>query len=86
MLSKQIKNSKTESDYTAFSFLLEYWWGYVVASAALRELLSGYGVMELEIFLSEEPPKQHPISGKFKHVINEPKKQRKCYGIWFFIL
>lgn len=30
----------------------------------LRELLFGYGVMELEIFLSEEPPKQHPISGK----------------------
>ena len=44
----------------------------VAASEALRELLSGYGVMELEIFLSEEPPKQHPISGKFKHVINEP--------------
>ena len=30
MLLKQIKNSKTESDYIAFSFLLEYWWGYFV--------------------------------------------------------
>ena len=36
----------------------------VLGFAALRELLFGYGVMELEIFLSEEPPKQHPISGK----------------------
>lgn len=32
---------------------------FFAVSAALRELLSGYGVMELEIFLSEEPPKQH---------------------------
>ena len=45
---------------------------FAAASAALKELLAVYGVTEIAVFLSEEPPKQHPISGKFKHIINAP--------------
>ena len=40
------------------------------ASAALRDLLCAYGVTEASLTLSEELPRQHPVSGKFKHVIN----------------
>lgn len=40
------------------------------ASAALRELLSVYGVTEVRLSLSEDLPRQHPVSGKFKHVMN----------------
>lgn len=40
------------------------------ASAALRELLAVYAVTDVRITLSEELPKQHPVSGKFKHVMN----------------
>ena len=40
------------------------------AAAALRELLSAYGVTDVAVSLSEELPKQHPISGKFKHILN----------------
>lgn len=40
------------------------------ASAALRELLSVYGVTGMELSLSDDMPKQHPVSGKFKHVMN----------------
>ena len=43
---------------------------FAAASAALRELFAVYSIMDIEIFLSEEPPKQHPISGKFKHIMN----------------
>ena len=40
------------------------------AAAALRELLSAYGVTDVAVSLSEELPKQHPVSGKFKHILN----------------
>ena len=40
------------------------------ASHALITCLNIYGVEEPEISLSEELPQQHPVSGKFKHVIN----------------
>lgn len=40
------------------------------ASAALRELLSVYGVTEVSLSLSEDLPRQHPVSGKFKHIMN----------------
>jgi len=32
--------------------------------------IASHGINQVEIFLSEEEPKQHPKSGKFKHVIN----------------
>ena len=40
------------------------------ASEALRELLAVYGIGHVMVALSEELPKQHPVSGKFKHVYN----------------
>ncbi len=40
------------------------------ASMALKKFLASHGIYHVEIFLSEEEPKQHPKSGKFKHVIN----------------
>ena len=40
------------------------------ASEALRELLCVYGITDVAVSLSEELPRQHPVSGKFKHVIN----------------
>lgn len=40
------------------------------ASEALRELLAVYGISHVTVALSEELPKQHPVSGKFKHVYN----------------
>ena len=40
------------------------------AAAALRELLSVYGITEVRLSLSEDLPRQHPVSGKFKHVMN----------------
>ena len=43
---------------------------FEAASAALREILAAYGVTDVKISLSEELPKQHPVSGKFKHVMN----------------
>ncbi|MGN0773692.1 MAG: phenylacetate--CoA ligase family protein [Candidatus Ventricola sp.] len=40
------------------------------ASAALRALLGAYGITEVRLTLSQELPRQHPVSGKFKHVMN----------------
>lgn len=40
------------------------------ACKALRAQLGIYGVENFDISLSEELPKQHPVSGKFKHIIN----------------
>jgi phenylacetate-coenzyme A ligase PaaK-like adenylate-forming protein len=40
------------------------------ASKTLRAFLAAHGVSNVEIMLSEEDPKQHPKSGKFKHIIN----------------
>lgn len=40
------------------------------ACKALSVRLGIYGVEDLHISLSEELPKQHPVSGKFKHIIN----------------
>lgn len=40
------------------------------ACTALKRFLASHGVEHAEIFLSEEEPKLHPQSGKFKHVIN----------------
>ena len=46
------------------------------AAAALRELLSVYCVTDVKISLSEDLPRQHPVSGKFKHVMNvEPNAE-----------
>ena len=42
---------------------------FVQASEKLREYLSSQGVTQAAITLSEEMPKQHPASGKFKHII-----------------
>ena len=43
---------------------------FAEAAAALRELLAVYGVAEVSLSLSEELPRQHPVSGKFKHIQN----------------
>lgn len=40
------------------------------AYIALRMFLISHGIHDVEISLSVEEPKQHPKSGKFKHVIN----------------
>ncbi|MGN0706913.1 MAG: phenylacetate--CoA ligase family protein [Faecalibacterium sp.] len=40
------------------------------ARQSLIACLNVYGVEAPEIFLSEELPRQHPVSGKFKHVIH----------------
>lgn len=40
------------------------------ARYALTACLNVYGVEKPDISLSEELPKQHPVSGKFKHVIH----------------
>ncbi len=40
------------------------------ARSALKDLLSLHGVTNVTITLSQEEPKQHPGSGKFKHIIN----------------
>jgi phenylacetate-coenzyme A ligase PaaK-like adenylate-forming protein len=43
---------------------------YQKASEALGRLLSTHGVRQYEIVLSKEEPKQHPGSGKFKHIVS----------------
>lgn len=43
---------------------------FAEAAKALRALLSVYGVHSFDLSLSEDTPRQHPVSGKFKHVIN----------------
>lgn len=43
------------------------------ACAALKEQLTQYGVDDVVIKLSDSVPQQHPVSGKFKHVINEAR-------------
>jgi phenylacetate-coenzyme A ligase PaaK-like adenylate-forming protein len=43
------------------------------ADEALRKFLSIHGVVHFQSYLSEEEPKQHPQSGKFKHVIYRKK-------------
>jgi len=40
------------------------------ACEALKGLLSLHGVKNVNVTLSQEEPKQHPGSGKFKHIIN----------------
>jgi Coenzyme F390 synthetase len=43
---------------------------FETACIALRSFLASHGIHHVEISLSTEEPKQHPQSGKFKHVIN----------------
>ncbi|HHV08743.1 MAG TPA: AMP-binding protein [Clostridiales bacterium] len=43
---------------------------FEAACIALRRFLASHGIHHVEISLSTEEPKQHPQSGKFKHVIN----------------
>ena len=40
------------------------------ASDALKALLSLHGVTDVSVALSEEEPRQHPGSGKFKHIVH----------------
>ncbi len=40
------------------------------ARDALKALFSLHGVTDVSVTLSEEEPKQHPGSGKFKHILN----------------
>ncbi|MDO5541396.1 MAG: AMP-binding protein [Eubacteriales bacterium] len=43
---------------------------FEVACGVLKKRFSMYGVEDVTVTLSEEIPRQHPISGKFKHIIN----------------
>lgn len=43
---------------------------YQTACTALTKFLALHGIEHADVFLSDEEPKQHPKSGKFKHVIN----------------
>jgi phenylacetate-coenzyme A ligase PaaK-like adenylate-forming protein len=43
---------------------------FVEAAAALRAYLATQGVERVSLALSAEPPQQHPVSGKFKHILN----------------
>jgi len=43
---------------------------FEAASRALSKFLESHGIKHAEILLSEEEPRQHPKSGKFKHIIN----------------
>ncbi|KNZ43495.1 phenylacetate--CoA ligase family protein [Acetobacterium bakii] len=43
---------------------------FEIACEKLRTFFSIHGVTQTEIILSDEKPKQHPLSGKFKHIIN----------------
>ena len=40
------------------------------ARAALEGYLAAQGVAHVTVVLSEDPPRQHPKSGKFKHIVN----------------
>ena len=50
---------------------------YAEAAKALGALLSVYGVHHFDLSLSEDQPRQHPVSGKFKHIINMEAEQSK---------
>lgn len=43
---------------------------FAAASERLKDYLSTQGVSHVTISLSDDPPRQHPHSGKFKHIIN----------------
>lgn len=43
---------------------------FEAASFLLKIYLAQQGIDKVQITLSEEEPKQHPKSGKFKHIIN----------------
>lgn len=45
------------------------------AKQRLEKYLEEHGVEPLSVILSEEPPRQHPVSGKFKHIINMPGEE-----------
>lgn len=44
---------------------------FLQANSVLSTLLASHGVSDANIVLSDEPPQQHPQSGKFKHIISE---------------
>ncbi|MBQ6489605.1 MAG: phenylacetate--CoA ligase family protein [Solobacterium sp.] len=43
---------------------------FAAASERLKDYLSTQGVSHVTMSLSDDPPRQHPQSGKFKHIIN----------------
>lgn len=43
---------------------------FEIAESCLRQQFSQYGVSQLSLCLSPDAPQQHPVSGKFKHIIN----------------
>ncbi len=47
---------------------------FAAAEAALKEYLASQGVTDVTVELSEEAPRQHPKSGKYKHIINMEKE------------
>lgn len=46
------------------------------AEKTLKEYLETHGVHHIECYLSTEEPKQHPKSGKFKHIINQTEPEK----------
>ncbi|HOQ75728.1 MAG TPA: AMP-binding protein [Thermoclostridium sp.] len=43
---------------------------FLTACQRLRDFLGQHGVTQVDFTLSQEEPRQHPGSGKFKHIIN----------------
>ncbi|MBQ6592976.1 MAG: phenylacetate--CoA ligase family protein [Solobacterium sp.] len=46
------------------------------AKASLENWLASQGVYHVSIELSDEPPRQHPSSGKYKHIVNMQKEEK----------
>lgn len=44
---------------------------FCAATAALQAFFSAHGLTDITVTLAEEPPKQDPGSGKFKHIIHQ---------------
>lgn len=49
---------------------------FLNASIALRSRIELYGIDAVDIALSDELPGSHPVSGKFKHIINEKETKQ----------
>lgn len=49
---------------------------FLSASTALRSRIELYGIDAVDIALSDELPQSNPVSGKFKHIINEKESKQ----------
>lgn len=51
---------------------------FAAASERLKDYLGTQGVSHVAMSLSDDPPRQHPHSGKFKHIINLMNDDTRC--------